>query len=148
MLVTPEYVFKDVTISRRSGWPKRASGHWCWTSTTPSPPTAVRSCRKMWPCGWTLCAGRGVRLTIVSNGAEKRVRPLPEAGPCVPVPLRKAAALCSDGSAAPHGREAPSDGDGGRPALCRPHGGSAVRHSGLDGGAPRPGPRCAGHPQA
>lgn len=35
MLITPEYVFKDVTHITRSFWQARASAPSCWTSTTP-----------------------------------------------------------------------------------------------------------------
>ena len=47
--------------------------------------------------GWLETMRRaGVKLTIVSNGAEKRVRPFAEkAGPCLPLPQRQAPALCA-----------------------------------------------------
>ena len=90
----------------------------------------------------------GIGLTIVSNGAEKRVRPFAEKlGLAYLYRAAKPLPFCADGGTAPHGREAPPDGHGGRPALRRPHGGGAVRHSRADGHPPRAGLGRTGHPE-
>ena len=147
MLITPEYVFKDVTHITPE-W-LAAKGITALVLDIDNTLTADRSQELPEEVAGWLSAMRsaGVKLTIVSNGAEKRVRPFAQK-PCLPVPGGQAPALCADGGPAPHGREAQSDGHGGRPALCRPDGRSALWHPGPDGGAPGSGPRCAGHPQA
>ena len=43
MLITPEYVFQDVTHITPAFLAQKGCGPWCWISTTPSPATAARS---------------------------------------------------------------------------------------------------------
>ena len=149
MLITPEYVFKDVTHITPE-W-LAAKGITALVLDIDNTLTADRSQELPEEVAAWLAAMRKaeVKLTIVSNGAEKRVRPFAEKlGLAYLYRAAKPLPFCADGGAAPHGREAPPDGHGGRPALCRPHGGGAVRHSRADGHPPRAGLERAGHPQA
>ncbi len=131
MLITPEYVFKDVTHITPE-W-LAAKGI---TALVLDIDNTLTGRPQPGPAGGGgRVAGRhaqapGVKLTIVSNGAEKRVRPFAQKlGLAYLYRACQAPALCADGGPAPHGREAPPDGHGGRPALCRPDGRSALRHS-------------------
>lgn len=148
MLITPEYVFKDVTHITPE-W-LAAKGITALVLDIDNTLTADRSQELPEEVAAWLAAMRkaGVKLTIVSNGAEKRVRPFAEKlGLAYLYRAANAPAFCADGSTAPHGRETPPDGHGGRPALRRPHGGGAVRHPRADGHPPRAGLGCPGHPE-
>ena len=54
MLITPEYVFKDVTHIT----PEWLAQKGIRALVLDIDNTAVRSCRKKWPGGWKPCAGR------------------------------------------------------------------------------------------
>ena len=58
MLVTPEYVFKDVTHITPEWLAQKGIRALVLDIDNTRPPTAVRSCRKKWPGGWKPCAGR------------------------------------------------------------------------------------------
>ena len=134
MLITPEYVFKDVTHITPE-WLSR-KGIRALVLDIDNTLTADRSQELPDEVAAWLEAMRkaGVKLTIVSNGAEKRVRPFAEkTGPCLPVPLGQAPALCIGGGPLPDGCQAEGNGHGGGPALCRPDGGRSLRHPGPDG---------------
>lgn len=77
MLITPEYVFKDVTHITPE-W-LAAKGITALVLDIDNTLTADRSQELPEDVAVWLDTMRraGVRLTIVSNGAEKRVRPLP-----------------------------------------------------------------------
>ena len=97
----------------------------------------------------TLCAGPGVKLTIVSNGAEKRVRPFAQKlglaylyRAAKPLPFALMAAQHRMGVKR---RQMAMVGD----QLYADRMAAALYGiPGPDGRPPRPGPRCAGHPQA
>lgn len=78
MLITPEYVFKDVTHITPE-W-LAAKGITALVLDIDNTLTADRSQELPEEVAAWLAAMRkaGVKLTIVSNGAEKRVRPLPK----------------------------------------------------------------------
>ncbi len=74
MLITPEYVFKDVTHITPEWLAQK--GIRALVLDIDNTLTADRS--QELPdevAGWLAMRKAGVRLTIVSNGAEKRVRP-------------------------------------------------------------------------
>ena len=131
MLITPEYVFKDVTHITPEWLAEK--GITALVLDIDNTLTADRS--QELPeevAGWLETMRRaGVKLTIVSNGAEKRVRPFAE----------------KLGLAYLY-RSAKGNGHGGRPALCRPDGGGALWYSGPDGHPPRAGSRGTGGAQA
>ena len=107
MLITPEYVFKDVTHITPEFLAEK--GIRALVLDIDNTLTADRS--QELPdevAGWLAqMKEAGIGLTIVSNGAEKRVRPLRrETGPGVSLPFRKAPALRADGGPPPDGREA------------------------------------------
>ena len=78
MLITPNMCSRMSPTSPRSFWRARASAPSCWTSTTPRPLTAVEELPDE-VAGWLAqMKEAGIGLTIVSNGAEKRVRPFAE----------------------------------------------------------------------
>ena len=140
MLITPEYVFKDVTHIT----PEFLAGKGIRALVLDIDNTLTADRSQELPdevAGWLAqMKEAGIGLTIVSNGAEKRVRPFAE--------KLGLAYLRADGGPPPDGREAEADGHGGRPALRRPDGGGPLRHPGPDGHSPRPRPRRAGGAQA
>ncbi len=149
MLITPEYVFKDVTHITPEWLAQK--GIRALVLDIDNTLTADRS--QELPdevAGWLETMRRaGVKLTIVSNGAEKRVRPFAEKlglaylyRSAKPLPFALGVARRR------MQREAEADGHGGRPALRRPDGGGPLRHSGPDGHSPRPRSRRAGGAQA
>ena len=148
MLVTPEYVFKDVTHITPEWLAQK--GIRALVLDIDNTLTADRS--QELPeevAGWLEAMRRaGVKLTIVSNGAEKRVRPFAEKlglaylyRSAKPLPF----AL---GVARRRMQVKRRDGHGGRPALCRPDGGGALWYSGPDGHPPRAGSWGTGDTQA
>mgnify|MGYP000680110302 CR=1 FL=1 len=90
MLITPEYVFKDVTHIT----PEFLAGKGIRALVLDIDNTLTADRSQELPeevAEWLEAMRRaGVKLTIVSNGAEKRVRPLRKAGSCLPVPRRQA----------------------------------------------------------
>ena len=141
MLITPEYVFKDVTHIT----PAFLAGKGIRALVLDIDNTLTADRSQELPdevAGWLAqMKEAGIGLTIVSNGAEKRVRPFAEK-------LGLAYLYRSAKPLPPDGREAEADGHGGRPALRRPDGGGPLRHPGPDGHSPRPRPRRAGGTQA
>ena len=149
MFVTPEYVFKDVTHITPE-W-LAAKGIRALVLDIDNTLTADRS--QDLPdevAGWLAqMKAAGVGLTIVSNGAEKRVRPFArKLGLAYLYRSAKPLPFAPDGGPPPDGRQAPGDGHGGRPALCGPDGGGSLRHPRPDGHSPGAGPGRAGRPQA
>ena len=149
MLVTPEYVFKDVTHITPEWLAQK--GIRALVLDIDNTLTADRS--QELPeevAGWLEAMRRaGVKLTIVSNGAEKRVRPFAEKlGLAYLYRSAKPPALCTGSGPPPDAGEAQGNGHGGRPALCRPDGGGALWYSGPDGHPPRAGSRGTGGAQA
>ena len=138
MLITPEYVFKDVTHITPE-W-LAAKGITALVLDIDNTLTADRSQELPEEVAAWLAIMRkaGVKLTIVSNGAEKRVRPFAEKLGLAYLyraakPLPFALMVAQHRMGVKH---------------RRPHGGGAVRHSRADGHPPRAGFGCAGHPQA
>ena len=86
MLITPEYVFKDVThiTTGMAGF----QGHHALVLDIDNTLTADRSQGAAGRCGRVACRnaqGRG-KADHRLNGAEKQVRPFGKAGSCLPVP--------------------------------------------------------------
>jgi len=148
MLITPEYVFKDVTHITPE-W-LAAKGITALVLDIDNTLTADRSQELPEEVAAWLDTMRkaGVKLTIVSNGAEKRVRPFAEKLGLAYLyraakPLPFALMVAQHRMGVKHRQMAMV-----RPALCRPHGGGAVRHPRADGHPPRAGLGRTGHPQA
>ena len=149
MLITPEYVFKDVTHITPE-W-LAAKGITALVLDIDNTLTADRSQELPEDVAVWLDTMRraGVRLTIVSNGAEKRVRPFAQKlglaylyRSAKPLPFALMAAQHRMG--VKH-RQMAMVGD----QLYADRMAAALYGiPGLMVGAPRPGPRCAGHPQS
>ena len=147
MLITPEYVFKDVTHITPEWLAQK--GIRALVLDIDNTLTADRS--QELPeevAGWLEAMRRaGVKLTIVSNGAEKRVLTRHLTNRCN-VALIAPPALCAGGGPPPDAGEAQGNGHGGRPALCRPDGGGALWYPGPNGHPPWTGSRGTGGAQA
>ena len=149
MLITPEYVFKDVTHITPE-W-LAAKGITALVLDIDNTLTADRSQELPEEVAAWLAAMRKaeVKLTIVSNGAEKRVRPFAEKlGLAYLYRSAKPLPLHWEWPAAGMQVKREGNGHGGRPALCRPDGGGALWDSGPDGHPPRAGSRGTGGAQA
>ena len=130
MLITPEYVFKDVTHIT----PEFLAGKGIRALVLDIDNTLTADRSQELPdevAGWLVqMKEAGIGLTIVSNGAEKRVRPFAE--------KLGLAYLYRSAKPLPFALM----------VARRPDGGGPLRHPGPDGHSPRPRPRRAGGAQA